>query len=152
VQKIQLSQTGKSSTSSYSTSSATIHKVWVDHNVYENGSKGMRIHVKFDAINVYQHQIKVCVYFYYKNGNALNGISGSSYITSNGKVTVQASSTATYTNSTWNDFTLFMPYSYLNMASGCKDLSLEGQVGILYNTTNKWLTTSYKKFYFTYSN
>ena len=114
--------------------------------------KGMKIHVKFDAYNVYNHQIKVCVYFYYKNGDALKGINGSEYITSSGKVTVQTTSTANYTNTTWNDFTLFMPYSYLNMASGCKDLSLEGHVGILDNTTDKWLTTSYEKFYFTFSN
>ena len=149
VQKITLSQTGKST---YSNSSATINKVWVDHNVYQNNQKGMKIHVKFDAYNVYNHQIKVCVYFYYKNGDALKGINGSEYITSNGKVTVQTTSTANYTNTTWNDFTLFMPYSYLNMASGCKDLSLEGHVGILDNTTDKWLTTSYEKFYFTFSN
>lgn len=149
VQKIQLSQSGKST---YSNSSATINKVWVDHNVYQNNQKGMKIHVKFDAYNVYNHQIKVCVYFYYKNGDALKGINGSEYITSSGKVTVQTTSTANYTNTTWNDFTLFMPYSYLNMASGCKDLSLEGHVGILDNTTDKWLTTSYEKFYFTFSN
>ena len=149
VQKIQLSQSGKST---YSNSSATINKVWVDHNVYQNNQKGMKIHVKFDAYNVYNHQIKVCVYFYYKNGDALKGINGSEYITSSGKVTVQTTSTANYTNTTWNDITLFMPYSYLNMASGCKDLSLEGHVGILDNTTDKWLTTSYEKFYFTFSN
>ena len=152
IKQIQLSQSGKSSTSTYSNASATIQKVWVDHNVYQNNQKGMKIHVKFDAYNVYNHQIKVCVYFYYKNGDALKGINGSEYITSSGKVTVQTTSTANYTNTTWNDFTLFMPYSYLNMASGCKDLSLEGHVGILDNTTDKWLTTSYEKFYFTFSN
>lgn len=148
VQKIELKQTGKSSSSSY----ATINNVSVDHNVYVNGQKGMKIHVKFDAYNVYNHNIRVCVYFYYKGGDALKGISGSDYITPNGKVTVQESSTANYTNTTWNDFTLFMPYSYLNMQSGCKDLSLEGRVGILDKTVDKWLTNENTKFTFTFSN
>lgn len=132
---------------------AVINDITVDHNVFENGQKGMRIHVKFDAYNVLNHTIKVCVYFYYSGGNkALKGISGSGYCTTDGNVTVQIASTATYTNTTWNDFTLFMPYKKLNMQAGCKDVSLEGRVGILDKTTDKWLTTEYKKFYFTYSN
>ena len=43
VQKIQLSQSGKST---YSNSSATINKVWVDHNVYQNNQKGMCLFLK----------------------------------------------------------------------------------------------------------
>lgn len=146
VQKISLSQTGKSGPF------ATINNITVDHNVYQNGYKGMRIHVKFDAYSVLNHTIKVCVYFAYKNGSDLNGVVGSNYITPNGKATVQDTGTAHYTNSTWSDFTLFMPYVNLNMASGCKDVSLEGQVGIRDVTTDEWLTSSYKKFTFTFSN
>ncbi|MGN0235663.1 MAG: hypothetical protein ACI4BD_05030 [Paludibacteraceae bacterium] len=146
VVKISLSQTDGDSY-------ATIEKVWVDHNVYENGQKGMRIHVKFDAYNVLNHSVKVCVYFHYSDGgNALKGIRGSGYCTSDGSVTVQSASKATYTNTTWSDFTLFMPYQKLNMQAGCKDVSLEGRVGILDNTTDKWLTTKHKKFSFTFSN
>ena len=148
VQKIELTQSGRSTSNSY----ATINNISVDHNVYENGYKGMKIHVKFDAYNVYNHNIKVCVYFAYEGGNALKGKTGSDYITPDGKVTVQKSSTANYTNTTWNDFTLFMPYTYLNMQSGCNNVSLEGGVGIYDSTSQKWLTNSNKKFSFTFSN
>ena len=148
VQKIELTQSGRSTSNSY----ATINNISVDHNVYENGYKGMKIHVKFDAYNVYNHNVKVCVYFSYKDGDDLKGITGSNYITPDGKVTVQESSTANYTNTTWNDFTLFMPYTYLNMQSGCNNLSLEGAVGIYDSTSKKWLTSSNKKFSFTFSN
>lgn len=148
VQKIELTQSGRSTSNSY----ATINNISVDHNVYENGYKGMKIHVKFDAYNVYNHKVKVCVYFSYKDGDDLKGITGSNYITPDGKVTVQESSTANYTNTTWNDFTLFMPYTYLNMQSGCNNLSLEGAVGIYDSTSKKWLTSSNKKFSFTFSN
>ncbi len=154
VQKISLSQSGKSySTSSSSSGSyATINDITVDHNVYQNGLKGMKIHVKFDAYSVYNHTINVCVFFAYRDGVDLIGIVGSNYVTPDGKATVQTSSTANYTNTTWNDFTLFMPYNNLNMRSGCNNLSLEGQVCIYDNTAGKWLTSSNKKFYFTYSN
>ncbi|MGN1239271.1 MAG: hypothetical protein ACI4TV_00180, partial [Paludibacteraceae bacterium] len=118
VVKISLSQTGSVSNSS-SDSYATIEKVWVDHNAYENGQKGMRIHVKFHTYNVLNHSVKVCVYFHYSDGgNALKGIRGSDYCTSDGSVTVQSASKATYTNTTWSDFTLFMPYQKLNMHAG----------------------------------
>ena len=145
--KISLSQTGR--TGSY----AIINNVTVDHNVYQNGYKGMKIHVKFDTYDVLNHTIKVCVYFAYSNnGKALKGISGSDYITPDGSATVQSTSTATYTNTTWNDFTLFMPYMNLNMSSGCNNVSLEGQVGILDKTSNKWLTSDYTTFTFNFSN
>ena len=150
VQKISLSQTGRSASSSGSY--ATINNITVDHNVYQNGLKGMKIHVKFDAYSVYNHTVKVCVFFAYEGGSDLNGISGSDYVTPNGKATVQSTATANYSNTTWNDFTLFMPYNNLNMRSGCGTVSLEGQVGIYDATSSKWLTSSNKKFYFTYSN
>lgn len=146
VRKISLSQAGR--TGSY----AEINDITVDHNVFKDGYKGMRIHVKFDTYSVLNHTISVCVYFYFSGGNALKGISGSNYVTPNGTVTIQDSSTATYTNSTWNDYTLFMPYAYLNMSSGCKDVSLEGRVGIYDDTAGKWLTDSQKKFTFSFSN
>lgn len=155
VQKISLSQSGKSSTSSSSSSYnsyATINNITVDHNVYQNGYKGMKIHVKFDAYSVLNHSIKVCVFFSYSGGRDLNGIVGSNYVTSDGKATVQEIGTANYNNTTWNDFTLFMPYTNLNMQSGCKNISLEGQVGVYDLTAHKWLTSSYKKFTFTFSN
>lgn len=147
VQKISLTQEGKSS-ASY----ATINDITVEHNVYQNGQKGMKIHVKFDAYNVKDHSIKVCVFFAHKNGEDVSGISGSGYVTTDGKATVQTSSTATYTNSTWDDFTLFMPYASLNMPSGSTNVALEGQVYILDVTENKWLTSRSKRFDFTYSN
>lgn len=153
VQKISLSQSGKSSSSSSSYGSyATINNITVDHNVYQNGSKGMKIHVKFDAYSVYNHTLKVCVFFSYAGGSDLNGIVGSNYVTSDGKATVQSSATANYTNTTWNDYTLFMPYTNLNMQAGCKNVSLEGQVGVYDVTDHKWLTSNFKKFTFTFSN
>ena len=43
--------------------SAVIKKAWLEHGVTENGVKGMKIHVNFDAKNMKGKQGKVCVYF-----------------------------------------------------------------------------------------
>lgn len=135
-----------------SDASATIYKIWADHNVYESSQKGMRLHVKFDAYDVYWHDLNVCAYFYYKDGEALKGVYGSDYITRSGHVTVQEITTAHYTNTTWNDFTLFIPYKYLNMSSDCDDVQLEVQIGINDKSIDEWITPEYEKYYFTYSN
>ncbi len=149
TKKISLSQTGKTQTEPY----AVIDNITVDHNVYQNGQKGMRIHVKFTAYNVYNHIIKPCVFFYFEGGEyTVSGASGTDYVTPDGQATVQSSQTANYTNTTWEDYTLFMPYYYLYLSSISGTTSLEGQVGIRDKTINKWLTPKYTKFYFTYTN
>jgi len=147
--KISLSQDGKPAPTG---PTATIASVNVDHNTWNGNLKGMKIHVDFTAYDVLYHSVKVCIYFHFQDGNALNGVYGSGYITSDGKVTCQSSATANYTNTHWSDFSLFMPYNYLNMSAGCKNVSLEGQVGIYDDTAKKWLTSDYTKFYFTFSN
>lgn len=150
--KVTINQSAKTVSYSSSNSYAIINNVYGEHNVYVNGVKGMKVHVKFDVYDVLNHTIKPCAYFYYADGTALRGIQGSNYITSDGKVTVQERATASYVNTTWNDFVLFIPYSNLNMQSGCKNLSLMCGVGIYDETLGKWLTTSNKTFNFSFSN
>lgn len=94
------------------TPSAEIERIWVDHNVYENGSKGMRIHVKFSNRNLKGESITIYAYFYHEdNITELYDQYGNS-------LSCYSSSTPTYDNSTYEDFELFMPLSSLNMPSG----------------------------------
>lgn len=110
------------------TPSAEIERVWVDHNVYENGSKGMKIHVKFSNKNLKGKRITVYAYFYQEdNVTELHDPYGNS-------LSCHRSSTPTYDNSTYEDFELFMPLSSLNMASGTNgtfsfDISIEDSSG-----------------------
>ena len=64
---------------------ARILKVWVDHNQFEDGVKGMRIHVKFEVDNLKGGKGSVIAYFYYKNGNPLKDFN-EKYRTTNGEV------------------------------------------------------------------
>ena len=94
------------------------HQVWVDHNIEQNGRKGMRIHVKFDVDNVKDVSCRATAYFYFSSGSKLKSKSNSSYNTSNGYVCVGKGFTPTYEGAIYEDFVLFMPYGELNMADG----------------------------------
>lgn len=101
------------------TPTAKVEEVWVDHNVYENNKKGMRIHVKFNVINCLGKKGQVAVYFFKENGDKLKD-TNSSYRSTDGQVAYHEDYTPSYNNSTYSDFTLFMPYSelHLNRQSG----------------------------------
>lgn len=145
VQKITLSQTGKSTTTSTNNNLyATIENAWIEHNVYQNGVKGLKIHTKFSAYNVYNHLVGVVIHFTDSNGNNLKDYNNS-YSDPSGFVAHSDNSKATYTNSTWNDFTLFFPYNELHMKAGCKNVTLKVQLGIYDWTSSKWLTNSNAK-------
>lgn len=150
VQKITLSQTGKSSSSG--NSYAVIENAWIEHNVYQNNIKGMKVHAKFSAYNSYNHKVGVVLHFVNSDGFGLKDYNNN-YSDSNGKVAHSDSDIATYTNTTWNDFIVFFPYSELHMTSGCKNITLKVQLGIYDWTSSKWLTDSNAKtISFTFSN
>lgn len=101
-----------------------IKRVWIDHNVYEDSQKGMRIHVQFTARNMRGAQGRLVAYFKYQNGVALNDHNGR-YRTSLGKVSVGRNFTPRYANSVYKDFKLFMPYAELHMADGYHRLEFD---------------------------
>ena len=116
VKQIQLSQSGKSSTSTYSNASATIQKVWVDHNVYENGNKGMRIHIKMNVYNLRSKQGRAVAYFYTSSGTALVD-RNNQYNTNIGTVCCSGNLNPGYDNTLYEDFTVFMPYYELHIST-----------------------------------
>jgi hypothetical protein len=93
------------------------HQIWVDHNVDQNGKRGMRIHAKFDVDNVKDVRCRATAYFYYGSGSKLKN-NNSSYSTSDGQVCVGKDFTPTYDGTMYNDFELFMPSGELNVAGG----------------------------------
>ncbi len=151
VKKITLKQSGKVSHSS--NSYAVIDNAWIDHNVYENGVKGMRIHINVAVHYALNHKVGVAIYFSYKNGNKLKDYNGSYKIFSDGNVGIYDTDNATYESTRWKDWTIFFPYSELHMESGCKDVPLQVNIGIYDSTDEKWLTSSEQKTIgFTFSN
>ena len=92
--------------------SAKIDQVWVDHNVYENGYKGMRIHVKFT--NKHLKGQKLIVYAYFYEGDNETKL----YDEYDDHLYWNKSCTPSYEDSKYDDFKLFVPYSELNMPDG----------------------------------
>jgi hypothetical protein len=127
---------------------AEIKEIWVDHNVYENSVKGMRIHFKMDVDNLRNKSCRAIVYFYDEDGNALIDQNGN-YNTTNGKVAVGESFTPSYESSTFSDFKIFMPYNELHITrQGSYKFSIS-----IWNqsvTPNVEMTTSEWK-YFTFT-
>ena len=94
---------------------AEIDDIWVDHNVYEDGVKGMRIHIKMHVHNFRSKNGRATVYFYDNNGNALVD-RNNSYNTTDGKVAVGKNFTPNYDNTVFDDFKIFMPYNELHIS------------------------------------
>ena len=152
--KITISQSAKTLSSSNKTSygnhTAQIEKIWVDHNQFKDGKKGMKIHVKFSVQNMLSLTGRVVAYFYYDDGSSTplkdyNNL----YKTTDGNVSVGCDFTPGYQNSSYNDFTLFMPYSELH-CTGKRTYKLKFIVSILDN--NKKEMTQSRWYRFTLSN
>jgi hypothetical protein len=99
--------------------SGNIERVWVDHNVYKNDQKGMRIHVKFTARNMRNAEGRLTAYFYFESGAALKDYNGK-FKTKEKNVSVGWNFTPQEATAVYNDFTLFIPYSELHLKAGRK--------------------------------
>lgn len=109
--------------SSYSNKTVTgnIEKVWTEYNCWQNGLKGMKIHTKFNVNNLRGKKGRICAYFYFASGVRLKP-NMTQYSTTDNHVTVQSEFKPNYDNTTFNDFTLFIPYDALNMSAGSHKL------------------------------
>jgi hypothetical protein len=107
---------------------ATFEDMWIDYNVTENGKKGMRIHVKFTALNLKDVDCYVAVYFETKNGQKIDGVN-SEYRSKNGQLAVYKSIKPAYNEAVYKDLQLFMPYSEMKLLGvGKFDLKLEADI------------------------
>ena len=96
-----------------------ISDVSVEHNVFENDQKGMRIHINFNVINKKDTTCEITAYFRYRSGTPLKDYNNS-YTTSDGHVSVGQTFTPKYYNTSYNDIILFMPYNELHINSAGK--------------------------------
>lgn len=108
-------------------SGAKINRIWVDHNTFNGGQKGMMIHIDFEVNGLKNHTINPVAYFYYSNGNRLNDYDGY-YRTTDGQVSIGDTSNADYEGTQWKDFKLFMPYNQLHMGTGSYDLKFQIEI------------------------
>ena len=75
----------------------------------------MKIHIKFDINGMLNKRGQTAVYFYYTNGNPLKD-TNERFCTLDGNVATQVDFTPNYENCTFNDLSIFMPYSELHQS------------------------------------
>ena len=109
------------------TPKAKILEVTKESNIYEDGKKGMIIHVKFETTFMKDRQGSAVVWFYYEDGEKLMD-ENDDYCTSGGQVSNDKDFEPRYKESIYNDLKIFMPYRELHLSSGSTDLKL--RVGI----------------------
>lgn len=106
------------------TPSGDITRVWVDHNVYYNGAKGMKIHASYDVVNMKDKNVYMYTYFYYgDNSTPLKNPYGN-------HLSMSSSGLAPYESTTFNDTWHFIPYTNLNMQPGYGSIDLSFDVVI----------------------
>lgn len=91
----------------------SINNVEIEHGVYENSHKGMRINVSYNISGYRGQQVYACSYFYYADGKAMKDTNGS-YRTSDGDVAAHAN---IYPNSDlyYSSVTIFIPNDELHI-------------------------------------
>jgi hypothetical protein len=119
--------------------SATFKDIWVDYNVVESGAKGMRIHTKFTTYEMKNLPSYLAIYFLYDNEKPIKDKNGK-FTSTAGDVAVYREMLPQYDPADFNDLTVFMPYSELDLPDGVWDLKMDvkliyKQGGLIQNLT-----------------
>jgi hypothetical protein len=130
------------------TPGATFDKLWIDYDVFDNGIKGMKIHVKFTAYEMKDMDAFLAIYFQTDDENSTWLMDkNSKYNSSDGYVAVYRSIKPQYDPAVYNDLDVFMPYSELDLDPGEYDLAMD--VKIIYKAGGT--VSKLTKYYFEYT-
>lgn len=97
----------------------SIKDITIEHNVYKDGVKGMKILVDFTVQNMKGISGSCAVYFYYKDGTSIKDTNGK-YDTTNGNVATHVNIKPSYDNSTYTDLEIFMPNNEIEVVGSGK--------------------------------
>lgn len=91
--------------------SCEVEDIWLEHNVYQSGYKGMKIHSEFTVDDCEGKTIQCCAYFFNEDGYPIAAPYGApSYCkTRDGQLCTGTNSYVKYESSYWDDFVLFIP-------------------------------------------
>ena len=124
--------------------SATFEKLWIDYDVYDDGVKGMKIHVKFTAYDMLNLDAYLAIYFKYDDeSDKWLMDKNSKYNSTDGYVAVYRSLKPLYNPAVYNDYDVFMPYSELDLDPGEYDLAMDVKLIYKAGGTISKLTTHY---------
>lgn len=111
--------------------SGNITRVWINHNVYHNGAKGMKIHARYDVVNMKDKYVYMYTFFYYgDNSTPLKNPYGN-------HLSMSSSNIAPYKSTTFNDTWHFIPYTNMNIQPGYGSIDLSFDVIIKDSSGNQ---------------
>lgn len=111
----------------FSSPHATFSKQWIDYDVYEDGVKGMRIHLKFTAYEMKALDSYVAIFFQDDYGNKLKD-KNQKYYSSGGEVALYKLLNPCCDETAYDDLQLFMPYNELDLDAGKYNLTMDVEV------------------------
>lgn len=95
----------------------TFNKIWCERDVYQNGVKGIKIHVAFNINGMRGKKCKAIAYFDSPQGTGLPDINGN-YCTSDGNVCTSTEFTPGYDNTRYDDLVIFLPNDEFHLLNG----------------------------------
>ncbi|HEY0426365.1 MAG TPA: hypothetical protein VGC76_01040 [Pyrinomonadaceae bacterium] len=125
--------------------SAEFGKTWVDYDITEGGVKGMRVHTKFTVNNMKSTPGYLAVYFQKKNGDKLY-TNNSAYSSKDGQVALYYEINPGFDRTVYEDSTVFLPYSELNLPKGSYDLQMD--IDVIYKNGDLVQHMAYQDFWY----
>lgn len=117
---------------------AAFLSITTEHNVYQDGRKGMNVVVSFNVSGMKGKSGEISAYFYFKSGNPLKDFNNN-YYTPGGNVVAPARYSPSYDDSTYTDFRIFIPLDELHMAEGTHELKAQA---VIFDENGKKLAVS----------
>lgn len=123
--------------------SVDIQRVWESHEVYQDGMKGMKIHVKFNADYLKDETLYVIAFFYGSdNLTPLHDIYGDN-------LSFYSYASPGYDNTIFEDLTIFVPYEGLNMQPNIGTVELSYDISVRTESGNELARRNNSRIYFT---
>lgn len=122
---------------------ATIQDVTVDHNVYVDGKKGMKIHVKFNIKQCKGESCRAIAYFYYADGTSVKDTNGL-YNDTGGNVSSGKDFKPGYDDTNYEDLVIFIPNAEIHSKTTTGTVSFYFQVELYNFETKSFLGNKYK--------
>ena len=93
------------------------YKTWIDYNVNENESKGMRIHTNFNTLNLNGIKCRLVVRFRNEKDEYIKS-SDDSFAIKSGDLGFTKQLIPGYVNTSYSDISFFIPYSEFELVKG----------------------------------
>ena len=100
-------------------------KQWVDYDITENGSKGMKIHLRFQAIGLKDSLETIAIYFEYDDERGRLKDRNKKFYSTSGEVAAYKDIQPVYDPALFEDLQIFMPYDELDLFPGSYFLKMD---------------------------